>query len=183
MHPWRHRLQISAMWICALSCIAGIVSIVLLHLHVEGTGFKPHFISFNQSIKAAFEAKISASHTLFEYGIVMLVALWSLVILKENGIDIVLTDKPEIVMFVCSNILFLMFLITHHQYTDMLIDSLLYAGQSHEQNPYIPDPSIWEIKLLFWLTVYFLLSFLLVGVGALFSAYKLRGSDKILENG
>jgi hypothetical protein len=174
MSPWRKRLQLTAIALCAIVSIGGGVFHIIWRFQMKSDAFHPRLIAFNPSIKTAFEAKIHESHTIFEYGIVMLGALWGLVILKEKGIDITPSDRPEIIMFLCSNILFVVFLIFHYFYSDTLTEALLYAGKSHDKEPYIPDLSIWEIQRLFWLAIFALVSFLFVGTAALFSAYNLK---------
>jgi hypothetical protein len=156
-----------------------LVELVLLTIHWRQTNsvdFHPKLIGFNQAIKSAFEAELNHSHTILAYAIVMLGTLWGLVILKGKEVVITAADRPELILFCCANVVFALFLCTNYWYTESLIDALLFAGGRPENDVYIPDPSIWEIRELFWIQVFNLAFFLLVGAAGLFSAHKLKVS-------
>jgi hypothetical protein len=163
-----------AVAVCVIMIALDLVLLNLWHLNVYSSEFHPQLMEFNQAIKSAYEAKISDSHTIFEYGIVLLAALWGVVLFQTHGGVIAKTDYPEITMFACSNALFGMFTAIHYCYTEMLISGLLYAGKPDQEHQFIYHLDIWEIRRLFWLQLWTLAAFIVIGCAALFSVNRLK---------
>jgi hypothetical protein len=172
-HKARWGLAVASVVVTVAICVINIGFAVVLHRATSSNSFSAALIVSNESTRAAYQAVLDDSKSVFEYGVVMLGALWGLVIVKEHAIKLDPPDFPEILMFFCANVLFLMFLLIHQTCVEVLVGGLLYAGRGGKAE-YLPDLSGWEVTwpiVLQWIS---LGCFLAAGVAALFSAHVLK---------
>lgn len=131
-------------------------------------------VFLNDLIKAAIEVRLEQTKSLFELGLLLLGALWALLIAKKDEARIVLSDRPEVGMFLCASTLLLLSLLCHLLYAQEITDILSLAGKLADEKPSLPDIFNSNINYLFLAQCWFLVGGLVVAVLTLVSAHKLK---------
>ena len=124
-------------------------------------------------LKAAIDLKLEQSKSEFQLALVMMGALWGLMIAKKDEARIVLSDRPELLMFCCASVLLICSCISHFVYVDNIAYVFWLAG-SIESGKSIPDVFESGVNNPFRSQLWCLLGGFFVGMFTLFSAYKLK---------
>jgi hypothetical protein len=85
-------------------------------------------IPYVDAVKAAITQKTDASKALLQGGIVIILALWSLIIAKKGERRLIMKDGPEITMFFIANILLIASFWCHYKYMDLM--SSIYTASA-----------------------------------------------------
>lgn len=83
---------------------------------------------FNELIKAGIQLKVEQSRGEFQLALLVMGALWTLIVAKKDEARLVLSDWPEVWMFVGANLLLLMSSIYHFLYVEDIASIYSLAG-------------------------------------------------------
>jgi hypothetical protein len=95
---------------------------------------------YNELIKSAVDLGLDQSKSVFQLGLLILASLWALVFAKKDETKIVLSDTPEVAMFVTATVLLLFSGICHVLYLGHVRYFLAVGGTLLDKaKPTIPD--------------------------------------------
>ena len=153
-----------------------LVAIIWLSLNVSiDAGIEN--LPFNEVTGKAVDTQLALSETLFQVGILMLGALWGLVIAKKDEIQLVFSQRSEVIMFVGSSSLLLMSVCAHGFYLDSVSHYFVDAAVASERGGLpasVPDIFDQNVRYLFICQFVSLLAGMINGVLIFISAHKLR---------
>jgi hypothetical protein len=96
-------------------------------------------IEFHDLVKAALDSKTTTSRTLIQTALLVGAALWGLVIAKKGEVQIVLGDKPEMLMFLLATCLLLGSLLTGYLYLEKVTAACADAIPAKEDQTQVPN--------------------------------------------
>jgi hypothetical protein len=160
-----------------LAFLSGVVTLIalgslgtkLLLIDVSKLSFDDR--PFNDLTNALLELKVEQTKQVFDLGLLLLGALWALIIAKKDEANIVLSDRPEMIMFVCGNAMLLASLICHVTYVGQIRNALLLGGRLSDS---IPDIFGSPLEAFFGAQVIFLAVGLTIAVLTLISAHRIK---------
>jgi hypothetical protein len=134
--PLRWTLAVTS--VAAATIILSYVGYPLLHVHPKLSTYKDR--NYNELTKTAIDLRIDQSKSLSQLNLLMLGALWALVIAKRDEARIVLSDRPELIMFVAASALLLASEVFHIFYLEYIRYFFQEAGAVYAHDaPTIPD--------------------------------------------
>lgn len=166
----RQLLAITSALILLISLVVTLISYYSLSA-IEGLDD----ISFNELTNESVKSRVEFSRSIFQVGLLIIGALWASLIAKKNEAGIVLSDYPEIIMFMCASLLLLASLICHSLYL-FRVSSVYYIGGKvfHPEAPSLPDIFDPSINNPFVFQYRYLIAGFLIAIFTLFSAHKLK---------
>jgi hypothetical protein len=132
-------------------------------------------IPYNELTNESIKGRVEFSRSLFQVGLLVTAALWGLIIGKKDEAGIVLSDGPEIVMFISASALLVSSLIFHSIYLHYV--SSIYALAGHvlsKTDPTIADVFNPNINNFYIFQIGYLVLGFIVAVVTLVSAHKLK---------
>ena len=143
--------------------------------YVVGSGTTPT-LKRTELTKFYFDLKQEQAKNVGQAVMLLAAAVWGLLIAKSDETRIILGDWPEIVMFICFNLIVLAYFVFSYLITNALISSLyvLVKNQEKLQVEYLPDFSGTSIELLSQFTFWVFVAALLVAFFTFFSAHRLK---------
>jgi hypothetical protein len=85
-------------------------------------------MKLNDLIKAGVQLKVEQSRSEFQLSLLIIGVLWALIIAKKDEARIVLSDSPELIMFICANLLLIMSSVFHIFYVEDIVNIYSQAG-------------------------------------------------------
>jgi hypothetical protein len=155
---------------------AGLLLILLgrpiLFTHPEELSYDTR--AYNELTKNAVDLGIDQSKSLFQLGLLILGSLWALVFAKKDETKILLSDTPEVIMFVTATLLLLFSEICHLIYLGH-VRYFLAVGSTflEKENPTIPD--LWASPLANQVSA----QVVFFGVGALIALLTLISAHRL----
>jgi hypothetical protein len=171
---WRVRLR----WllavlsvICVTASLAVAIALKIRADHSKFANDKP----YNQLTKAANDARIDQSKNMLQVGLLLLAALWALVAAKKDEVRIVLSDRPELLMFLCASALLLSSFVFHFFFVSDVVYLYSVGAQVYDKtHPSMPDMFDKNLSYSFQFQLMFLSSGFVVAVLTLISAHTLK---------
>lgn len=134
-------------------------------------------LPFNELTSKAIDTKLNLAETLFQIGILMLGALWGLVIAKKDEIQLVFSQRPEVVMFLGSSVLLLLSACSYgfylNQVSHYFVDASVSAVRGHLELS-VPDIFDQNVNYLFFCQIISLGAGIINGVLTLVSTHRLK---------
>lgn len=93
----------------------------------------------NDLIMSSLEVRQKTSEGIYELGLLLTGALWALLIAKKDETGIVLSDRPEMIAFVCTSLLLIISSISHYLYLEALSVSYFNGGKIFEDGGTLPN--------------------------------------------
>lgn len=135
-------------------------------------------IPYNELTNESIKGRVEFSRSLFQVGLLMTAALWGLIISKKDEAGLVLSDTPEVIMFLCGSALLILSLVDHSIYLHYISQIYANAGSAltplTRDNPTMPDAFDPNINNFYNFQIYTLGIGLLVAAATLFSAHNLK---------
>jgi hypothetical protein len=129
-------------------------------------------LTYGDLIKDLVDLKRDQSGKLFDVALLMLGALFALMIAKKDEARIVLTDLPEMIMFLASSVLLLASLGCDITYLRVISESLYIGGRAEQQS--MPDIFSSEFEGFYNAQIGFLCAGVIAAAVTLFSAHRLK---------
>ena len=124
-------------------------------------------------LKAGIDLKVEQSRSEFHLALLALGALWGIMIAKKDEAVIVLSYRPELIMFSCASVILVASCVFHFWYVNSIAYIYSLAG-SIEGGKTIPDVVQSGIDSPFQFQFWSLLGGMIVAGLTLFSAHKLK---------
>jgi amino acid transporter len=138
---------------------------------------------YTEPVKTAANAKLEGAKSLAQVAMLAIAVLWSLIIAKREERAMLLKDRPEVIMFIIANVLFVYTAFSYAIYTDAM--STVHTLGAHDyddpkeltimdyRDPRINDLYVWQT----WIWGFAMVVTALV----LFSAHGLKRSPQKAE--
>jgi len=171
---WRYRTRVALAIFAVFILVLLIVTAVPKYISVRrdpNVADKP----YNELIKSAVDTRIDQSKALFQVGLLMTAALWGLLIAKEQEAKLVLSDRPELWMFVCASLLLLVSFVCHISYLEVVAYFYHLGGEQYvPNNASLPDMFDPKVDFLYEHQIWFLVAGFTTAAVTLISAHQLK---------
>ncbi|MCE9566537.1 MAG: hypothetical protein K8U57_31320 [Planctomycetes bacterium] len=138
---WNQNLPSVIRGCCAFVCLlAAIFAAVIVYTKVSANAellsgnAVIDSVHYTDAVKAAITQKLEGAKGLFQASLVVLGILWGLVIAKKDDRALRITDRPEMIMFLSANVLFLVSGYCYSAYTDAMA-TVHAAGPVEYEDP------------------------------------------------
>jgi len=131
-------------------------------------------VQLNDLIKAGVQLKVEQSRSLFQVFLLIMAVLWGLFFAKKGEKEILLSDRPELIMFYCANLLLLASAYYHIYYIENITYIYSLAGRLKGSSLSIPDVFGSGINNPYRFQMWCLGGGTLLTLLTLFSAHKLK---------
>jgi hypothetical protein len=165
-------------WLLSMLCLSVLLYAVFYTIHqsykispLQGVDDVP----YNELLSEGMKTQVEFSQSLFQVGLLITASLWGTIIAKKDEAGIVLSDRPEMIMFTSASLLLLLSLIFHAVYLKQLTYILGVSGKIFKaDSPSVFDVFNPNIDYLFTSQVWYLASGFIVAIITLFSAHRLK---------
>ena len=165
----------------ALIAVACLTTTVFFVLGVSINEGIPPLLMDDVTTKS-IDARLILAQSLFQVALLMVGALWGIVIAKPGEIQLVSSDKHQMLMFASASIVLLVSIFCYGIYLNKITGQFAEAVRSRSKSAvtlaaFIPDVFDQNVNYLFKLQFWTLVAGIVNGVLTLVSAYRLTGDN------